>query len=243
MSRPRTSRLDDRRRLLAGRTQGHHVAHRGRRGPGIWSSTWTRSSMSSARTLASMTVGVCSLAGAQGHHVAHRGRRGPGIWSSTWTRLDEQCPHARLDDRWRLLAGRRPGPPRRPPRPSRPRHQTAVKRPFFSSQHSTGIAPEAIPHYLTYRQETTQPLVLQGVAKWRISGSNRRPFECHSNALPTELIPRRKWPAATRAGIIIPAFARQDEPTSKLSARGPRVNKVSAEFHGWSRNYSLFGVA
>ena len=44
-------------------------------------------------------------------------------------------------------------------------------------------------------QETTQPLVLQGVVKWRISGSNRRPFECH--AFEWGVVVARYWPLNT----------------------------------------------
>ena len=93
----------------------------------------------------------------------------------------------------------------------------AYKRRFFVAS-STGIAPQPYPPPSTYRQETTQPLVLQGVVKWRISGSNRRPFECHSNALPTELIPHRKRLAATTCQNHYSSL-RMPRQASKLSAR------------------------
>ena len=43
---------------------------------------------------------------------------------------------------------------------------------FFSSRPSTCIAPKPIPHYLPTAKKRHNPSFLQGVAKWRISGSN-----------------------------------------------------------------------
>ena len=42
--------------------------------------------------------------------------------------------------------------------------------------------------YLQIKEQIRQLLVW-----WRISGSNRRPPECKSGALPAELIPQVKW--------------------------------------------------
>ena len=50
---------------------------------------------------------------------------------------------------------------------------------------------------------------------WRISGSNRRPPECKSGALPAELIPPQKWWA--REDLNLRPHAYQARALTKLS--------------------------
>ena len=71
--------------------------------------------------------------------------------------------------------------------------------------HALPRACHPIP-YLVNKKALRNSLSRKAFFEWRISGSNRRPSECHSDALPAELIPHF-WCAVLVAGTAASEYA------------------------------------